>query len=284
MKTLFEYTDYRKYLKDYYETKKLTEKGFSHRSFLNKAGLAGPNFLKNVIDNKKNLSPASIKKFAKALDLNKDELKYFTNLVLFCQAKRITEKRMYFNKLSEFATRSEAQTIQKNQMEYFSNWYNIVVREHIHAHEFSGNFKELGQALYPQITEKQAQKAVELLTKLDMIYVDDTGIYRLTENIVTTGPELKNLGARAYHKNMISISEKAIDDIPLEKRYYRTITGSYSEETFEKIKLEVDKARERILELISLDEGAKKVFQINMQLFPLETPQKRSKKGSTNHE
>lgn len=284
MKTLFEYTDYRKYLKDYYQTKKLTEKGFSHRVFLNRAGLTGPNFLKNVIDNKKNLSPASIKKFAKALELNKDELKYFTNLVLFCQAKKIPEKRKYFNKLSEFATKSEAQTIQKNQMEYFSHWYNIVVREHIHAHGFSGNFKELANALYPQITENQARKAVELLTELDMIYCDSEGNYYLREHIITTGPELKSIGARAYHKNMIQISEKAIDDIPLEKRYYRTITGSYSEETFEKIKLEVDKARERILDLIKEDEGAKKVFQINMQLFPLETEPKRRKKGSSHHD
>src|SRR3989339_1594720 len=119
MRPLFDYVDYREFLKDYYEFKKLTQAGFSHRYFLAKAGLKGPNFLKNVIDRKKSLSSISIPQFAKALELNKKESEYFAALVLFNQAKQISRKQFYFNQLSEFATQSNAQQIQKNQMAYF---------------------------------------------------------------------------------------------------------------------------------------------------------------------
>ncbi|OGS37469.1 MAG: hypothetical protein A2293_11090 [Elusimicrobia bacterium RIFOXYB2_FULL_49_7] len=279
MRPLFDYVDYREFLKDYYEFKKLTQAGFSHRYFLAKAGLKGPNFLKNVIDRKKSLSSISIPQFAKALELNKKESEYFAALVLFNQAKQISRKQFYFNQLSEFATQSNAQQIQKNQMAYFSNWYNVVVREFIHCNFFTGDFEALAHALYPQITPRQAEKAVDLLLELNLIRKDNDNVFRLTSNIMTTGPEIKSMGVREYHRNMIEISKQAIDDIPLEKRYYRTITGSFSEDTFEKIKLEVDSARRKILALIESDQGPRKVFQINMQLFPLQSNLRKRNKN-----
>ncbi|MGE0616139.1 MAG: TIGR02147 family protein, partial [Bacteriovoracia bacterium] len=41
---LFEYTDYRKYLEDYYNFKKATDPGFSYRSFAKAAGFTSSNF------------------------------------------------------------------------------------------------------------------------------------------------------------------------------------------------------------------------------------------------
>jgi uncharacterized protein (TIGR02147 family) len=45
MKSVFEYSDYREFLTDFYHFKKSTDSKFSHRSFLQKAGMSGPNFL-----------------------------------------------------------------------------------------------------------------------------------------------------------------------------------------------------------------------------------------------
>ena len=285
MNTIFEYTDYRKYLHDYYIFQKARDSSFSHRYFLSKAGLKGPNFLKNVIDGKRNLSQTSIKKFAQAMQLSKKEEKYFTYLVLFNQAKVTTDKQKYFLLLSNFSSRSQAQAIQKNQFEYFSNWYTIVIREYIHAYNFYDNYQELVNRITPRITIPQAKRSVTLLQKLGIIVLGDDGYYKVVERNLSTGPEVNDISVYNYYKSILDISKKAIDTVPRDARYYRSIMGSFSEEAFHKIKIEMDTMRKRILDIINQDQHAKKVYHIGMQLFPMCSEEsKKEKKRSNNHE
>ncbi len=276
MKAIFEYSNFREFLTDYYHFKKSTVKGFSHRYFLEKAGLKGPNFLKNVMDGKKNLSSGSIQKFITALGLAPEEADYFEYLVLFNQAKTAAKKQKYFKHLAQFQEKSPVQQIQQDQYAYFSKWYNVVIREYIHCHSFKGDFDKLAKALCPKISEKQAEEAVQLLLKLDLIYISPDGTYSLTNPIISTGPDVANIGARQYHLNMMEIGRKSLDKFSHKKRYLRGMTGSFSEKTFEEIKMVLDNASKSILNLIQNDEGKKKVYQLNIQLFPmLNEPRKK---------
>ena len=63
MKSIFEYIDYRRYLKDYYDFQKKTKKYFSYRFFAQKAGINSPILLKMVFDGKRNLSRKTLEKF-----------------------------------------------------------------------------------------------------------------------------------------------------------------------------------------------------------------------------
>jgi uncharacterized protein (TIGR02147 family) len=69
---------------------------FSYRYFAQKAGINSPNFLKQVIESKRNLTPITIEKFSKALKLSEKESQYFLHLVLFNQAKLLQEKQSHY--------------------------------------------------------------------------------------------------------------------------------------------------------------------------------------------
>ncbi len=96
MNPIFDYTNYRKYLHDYYKWAKVNVRGFSHRAFLAKAGMSGPNYLKRVMEGVHNLTENSIPKFATAMDLSETEATYFKYLVFFNQGKTLDEKDKYF--------------------------------------------------------------------------------------------------------------------------------------------------------------------------------------------
>src|SRR3989338_9919808 len=83
---IFEYDNYRSFLKDLYALLKQEKSAFSFRFFSRQAGFRSPNFLKLVMEGKRNLSPESIEKFAKGLKLNKNEADFFRRLVLLNQA------------------------------------------------------------------------------------------------------------------------------------------------------------------------------------------------------
>ena len=71
--SVFDYLDHHKFLKDYFEEKKAHCPFFSYKYFAQKAGFSSPNFLKLVIDGKRNLTKDSVFKFCKAMGLNKKD-------------------------------------------------------------------------------------------------------------------------------------------------------------------------------------------------------------------
>ena len=83
--SVYEYVDYRAYLRAFYEAEKAQRAAFSYRYFARRAGLASPNFLKLVIEGKRNLGKESVLAFATALDLNAEETEFFNDLVAFAQ-------------------------------------------------------------------------------------------------------------------------------------------------------------------------------------------------------
>jgi len=80
---IFDYTDFREFLREKFEECKKSNPAFSYRYFSKKAGLKSTNFLKLVIKGESNLSVETIHKFAAAFSLGKMETKYFQNLVFF---------------------------------------------------------------------------------------------------------------------------------------------------------------------------------------------------------
>ncbi len=269
MKSIFEYCNYRLFLGDYYQFKKRIDPTFSHRAFLSSAGMTGPNFLKNVIDGKRNLSKDGISAFSKALGLKKKERQYFEALVLFNQAKDPFKKQQYFSKLAEFADRSSIQQMQRDQYEYLGTWYAVAIREYLHSNEFDGDYEKLAKTIHPPVTARQAKKAVELLERLGVIRSKGNGDFEVASPLVSTGAEVRSLSARKYHRDMADLAQKAID-LSLDKRYFRGITGSFSEETRQCIIKEIDLFARRVMELIENDSGSRRVHQLNMQLFPLQ--------------
>ena len=181
--------------------------------------------------------------------------------------------------MSGFSHRSETQKIRADQYEYLSHWYNLAIREYIHSHKFLDDFRGLVKAIIPKITPRQAKKTVKLLLGLGLIRPGKDGFYEVSDRIISTGPDINSIAARNLHKSMMEISCRVMDSTPAEKQYMRTISGSFSDGAFGRIKLELDNTRKRILDIISQDGGTpKKVHSIGMQLYPLEqTPQKRGR-------
>jgi hypothetical protein len=75
------------------------------------AGLGAPNYLKLVIDGKRNLSSDMAERFARACRLNADGTEYFRTLVAFNQASTDEEKNALHARLSKLARFRSAQRL-----------------------------------------------------------------------------------------------------------------------------------------------------------------------------
>lgn len=269
MKPIYEYMDYREYLRLLFEKKKLEHPFYSYRLFSQKAGFKSPNFLKLVIDGNRNLTKESVFKVIKAFNLNKREADYFENLVFLNQSKTLEEKNLYLTRLLRHRVKTDARKLEESEYEYYTSWYNPVIRELATAVDFRSDFRKLGSMVSPQITAREAQKAVELLLKLDFLRQKEDGSYEKTSACLTTGPQVRSVAVANYHKAMMRLASESIERFPAEKRDITSVTISVSEESYAAIIEKLRALRKELLELAESDMNPEKVAQLNLQLFPV---------------
>ncbi len=114
-KVIYNYNDYRIFLKDFYNHFKSTIPCFSYRLLSEKAGFSNPSIWKLLIEGKKNLGLKSIDKVAYALNLNKKAREYFKCMVLYTQAKNLKDQEYYLNKLDTYKKREKNKLLPKNK-------------------------------------------------------------------------------------------------------------------------------------------------------------------------
>ena len=266
--SIYDYTDYRLYLREYYEEQKAKNPAFSYRYFARKAGFNSSGLYKDIVDGRTGITRSLILRFATAMKLSPKQQEYFETMVYFNEAKTVEEKKLYFERLMKYHN-SKAFRVDASQYEYYSKWYYIAVRELLAIGNFTDDYAAIAQALNPTIRREQARKAIEVLKRLGLIRKDKNGYYKAIDKILTTGSEIKSLNIANFQKNMMDMAKEAIDRHPAEHRNISTITFSVSKQTYNDIKAELDACRKRILGMVDRSENEDRVCQLNMQLFPL---------------
>jgi uncharacterized protein (TIGR02147 family) len=276
---IFEYQDYRKYLRAYYQEMKATRRSFSYRSFSAKAGINAPSFLYYVIEGKRNLTKNSILKISKAIGHSRDEADYFENLVFFNQSRSISEKTTYYSKIVEIRRPIDIQSIEKDRYGYYGAWYHSVVREVVTLFDFKGDFKKLGLFLVPSITAAQAKASILLLERLGFIERDEDGLYHQTQNLIKSKPSSTDAFViERFQLEMLDVAMKAYSTVRVRDRMTTSTTFSVSKDTFELFKMKIRDFQHELMEIARIDETPTGAYQLSLNLFPVSRTTDESKK------
>lgn len=266
---IFEYTDYRDYLGDFYTLMKRVKPQFSYRFFSRLAGLKSPNYLKLVVDGDRNLTQDTIEKFIKALKLSKKEAGFFRTLVLQNQATTTEEKDFYTQQIFKHKSFQKVKPLSQTQYDYYSEWYHLPLRELVLRSDFKNDPKWIADQFNPKLTEKQVKDGLDLLKKLNLIQEVSGGKFAQTDLAVESGDAVFSDAVKVYHKNMIQMGAEAIDRFAPNDRNINSMTMGVSQKTLEKIQHAIGEFQKQIVSIVSEDDSVEDVVQLNMQLFPL---------------
>jgi uncharacterized protein (TIGR02147 family) len=264
---VFRYRDYREFLAAFYTQGKAG--GLSYRGFARMAGLGAPNYLKLVIDGKRNLSAEMAERFARACRLNEESTQYFTLLVAFNQATADVERNSLHEELSRFARFRSSQRLDLAQKEYHSTWFIPAIRELVTCPGFQEDAAWIAQQLEPCISEKEAAHALEVLQRLGLLERSDSGKLVQAARAVTTGQQASGLYIRNYHAELMQRAVHAMNHLPAEERYLSALTLSASAATWAEVRRRVIEFRQELVALCDADPDPSRVVQLNLQLFPL---------------
>jgi uncharacterized protein (TIGR02147 family) len=269
MKSLYDYTNYRDYLRDLYLEKKEQQAGFSFRVLSRITGFSSPNFLKLVMEGKRNLSQVGARKICKGLKLEKNQTIFFKNLVLFNQAETTGEKQKFAEALLGVRAYRKAHPLSKAQFTYFANWYYIPIRELCSLRGFREDYPWMASQIVPPIQPQEAKRAVGELLKLGILKRNEKGRLELSALNITTGDEVTQSSVAHYHREMLQRASESIDRIQREHRDISGVAMGMSLSTAQKIKEKIQIFRSEIVDLVSKDDDPNTVYQLNIQLFPL---------------
>jgi len=270
MKTdVFQYMDYRQFLRDAFSERKTTSRSFSYRYFADKAGVGSPSYLKAVMDGKRNLTSDTARGFARAFGLNRQEVRFFVVLVALNQARTTKDRAHYFEELSRITKFRETKKLEKDQYTYYTRWYCPIIRELAARSDFRDDPQWIADQIRPTITTKQAEEALSLLQALDLLRRGKKGRWIQTKQLVTTGPELRSLTIRSFHREMLFRASTALDEVPLEEREVGGVTIRLTMEQVNLLKQRLKEIQREILQQDGTGNGQEAVYHYAFQLFPV---------------
>lgn len=265
---VFTYLDYRAYLKDVFRMRKESEPGFSVRSFARKAGMppTSATLVSKVILGKRGLNPGLLFKFAKALDLKGDVLRYFEIMVQFNQAKETDVKNHFFAELSKFRTH-QAKHLATDQFSIYDKWYYQVLRAYFGIHRDQNNPVTIGREIFPPLSPSDVEQAIRTLLDAKLIRRKANG-YTVTEPHIVLPLGTGTKPSKAHIRQMTQLSLELLDEVPADSREYNSLTMYLSKGCFENIRDRIRSFREELKVLLDNDNGEDRIYTLSMQLFP----------------
>lgn len=274
-----EYHDYLEFLKDWIESLKEREKGFSLRKVAKEAGIAS-GYLPMCFKRERKLSQKAYEKIKPHLKLSAKEERYLDLLRIIAESevpKERVEALTGLQKLKDYKAnnRSELEVHQ-----YLSRWYYVVIREMVNMPEFTGYSEWIQERLRGRVSQKEIEEALEFLVKYEFIHKNAQGKYVVASKQLDCHEGVFKLSLGEFHRQMLDWAKASIEDLPREERLLLGHTASLSKEQFEKVQAVL---REAIAEIESVDNKqhaqGMEVYHIELTAFPL-TKKNSSQSGS----
>ena len=265
---VLQYTNYRVYLRDYYEYKKKTVPAFSLRFFAEKAGLSSHAHLKLTIDGKRNITKNTVVKLIHGLGLESQRAAYFESLVFFNQAQTDADKQVYYAQLLKASPRSKLHKMDKAQFRIFREWHHSAILEMVALKDFRPIPDWISKRLGGLVTPAQVTESLKLLVEVGLLVKTANG-FRQRDPLITTDDEVQDLMVKMYHLQMLKLSASMLSALPGAQRDVSALTFSIKREDFPNLKKHLQLMRKELLDFSAKAGEAEEVVQVNIQLYPL---------------
>lgn len=262
--SVFMYFDYRDYIRAVLET--MQSKGLSLRAIQENAGVSGSAFFSRILDGLRPLSIANAKNIAKSWGLSVDESDYFLDLVRFGNEKNVDVREELLRKLLAVRANNQEFALQDSSLKFFSKWYYPVLRDLLPLLPPNMPAEKIGRMFTPVLRAPQVESGIRYLMESGFVTLDENGVYRVEQPIVSTPPRVRSTILRKYHLKNLEVNSEVYDLFTSDDRSVTSVTCSLSKESFEKVREEIAKLREKILALSREEKNPDRVCHVGFQL------------------
>ncbi len=267
MPDVLDYLEYREFLKDWFVESKKDNRFTSYRYLGQKTGV-DPAWLVRVFQKEGHLNEEALPAFIRLCGFDDRRAEYFRVLYRFCKTKAKSSLSELYCRLMELRE-MEARVLTSPEFMYFGNWACTALRALIGISENTSDLHAVANHLNPPISQNDARNALEVLKQLKLIEKDGHGGWNITQQIVTTGGEVKSSAVRDFHRRTLELAQESLDRHSIAERDVSSIVFTVDQADIPEFKQRIEDFRRGLLQFAKRSEHANRVYALNVSMFPL---------------
>jgi len=277
LQPIFEYLEYREFLREFYQEKKKENFFFSFQFMGRKVGV-DPSALAKVLAGQRHLANQKISLMADLCELEGRHADYFEALVHFCKAKSQKQSREWFEKLLKIRANS-GHVLSARQYKFYSHWYYTAIRAILGIEDFRiEDAAKIGKRLDPPLQERRVSQSLKFLLTHGLISENEDGWLRPVHKHISSGnPREKAVDVqsiRRFQAEMIEQAKNSLENHDPQDRDFSTMTVAIGSEALDDVREIIAECRRAVRERLEMCENADTVYQLNMQFFPISRREK----------
>lgn len=265
--SILEYNDYRIYLKDCLEGLRESRPWFSLRYLARQMELDPGNLVK-VVQKERHLPDRCLPILASELGLNQRDSEYLVHLMAFGKARTSRKEQETYEKLLGLKY-VRPEVLGRDQYAFYRDWRCTAILAMLHLDLPRATEIAIADRLLPRTNAEEVHRILKLLEELGLARRAKAGRWVATKSVLTTGEAWKDLSIRAFQKETLQLAARALDSIPREDRDISTLTVTLGPTDLEKVREMAREFRQAVLAMAAEAPAPERVWQVNVQLFPL---------------
>ncbi len=265
---IFEYSDYREFLRDFNEMKKRVNPSWSFGLWASKLELNSISSITMIINGQRHAGKKIQTSLIKYFQFNSKEAYYFEELVKIAKSSKNDPSLtiLMLEQNDDLKTLREENT---EQVDLFFNWKAHCIKELTQLSDFEASGNWIEKRTNGLIKNEEANKLLSALLKNGFLETNNINGRETISAVGSIHPtkEVTMDAAKAYHKGLMENSYEAINT-DKEKRSLHASTLSLLKEDLPKAKEMIREFQIKFSEEIEQN-PADEVYQLNIQFFPL---------------
>ncbi|KYG62318.1 hypothetical protein AZI87_17495 [Bdellovibrio bacteriovorus] len=258
------YDDYRLYLSEAFETRRLRNPNYSMRAFARDLGLAVSTLIE-VQKGKYGLSAARAREVATKLNLSQRQCEHFSDL-LTAQFARSNEQRVMARKAIEHRINNFVQEVSLDSFKIISEWHHLAFLELMDLEK-----NHLDKARYAKklgVSEKVIEDSLDRMSRLGLIEITANSV-KPTSQFTSVNNNYNSEAVRGFHKQIIEKALYAVERQDNEKREVSSTLFSIKKQDFPAARKALMDFRREFASRFGTTENADDVCCLSIQFFSL---------------
>lgn len=265
--SVFDYRDYRQYLRDALSHRRVIQQGASLRQTAQRIGFKAPSQLTMILGGKRRLPIWALEPLSRILKLSSHESKYFEGLIQFNHAKNDKEKSLFETRLKKAHPQDDFFILDMESFRAISDPIHFFLMEMTRLKDFRDDPKWMQSRLGGFYTLTQVKEAYDRLFRLGLLEKVENKV-RKTQSRLTTSNDILSTALRSFHKQSLQRAILAIDKQTVDERDVSSSVLTLDTAKLKEAKNLIKEFRRKFCQEIEAKAGSGlQTYQINIQLI-----------------
>lgn len=263
---VYEYQDYRDFLRATLVQRIQKNSGYSLRAFASNLGLS-PSMLSEVLKGKKKLSVDKAILIAAQLNLEGEEEQYFVQLVQLESTQNPKVKHELLTRLNQSKSTQPVYNLTVDHYQTFADWISVAGITLLSVRPKGLNAQQIATKL--GITPFEATEAMNRWVRLGLVEVSNNVYTKAGQGRIVMHSKAPNEALRKFHQTLLMRANDSLETQSPDERFIASETLAFDPKQLPQVAKIIEVALQKVVALAKTGKQRTEVYSLATQFFSL---------------